>query len=461
MKYSLQPDVHHLEPGSKIVLCEFFQYSKDGNHVRLPAVVGTYHAEKRLRDYGYGGIPEDDTRPHVIASDGGRFDIAFDRHGSGTPRFKDLEGYEHEVMWTLPVPNASDDEIIAFVRAFRGEGKEFGKDMESDHDENSVFLVEKIENGRAIARMVCWLNDTLGEYQMGYQNVEGSDMVIHSDYAFNFIPQDIADGFPSLLVKSGPHALSAYEINIRMKELPDGVEVGSIVVGGRITCRYVRDIVLTTVFTPRIAGRIDEAGLEKWLPCPGFDETAMKGRSKVEWDGFSKVRPVVPLTALQDHLKEIERAKEALLPDEAFVLVFPPEEGISRYDPSIVLLGTRGETFFEDVGNFRDDIAHSAPDEGGLWVFGDASYWSSQSWEGEWDGGLDGSWRPATDEDLAVFDYTRDQVIAEATDSYEEGDEWKSALEDGTFTEKMMEIAAVAHAKELERQEAVKLKLAR
>jgi hypothetical protein len=94
-------------------------------------------------------------------------------------------------------------------------------------------------------------------------------------------------------------------------------------------------------------------------------------------------------------------------------------------------------------------------------VFEDARYWSHRDgWTGEWDGGIDGSWRPATDEDLATFGYTREQVIAEAADGYEEGDEWTESLSDGSFTQKMMDIAATVHAREQERLNSIKTKLA-
>ncbi len=458
MKYSLSVDVHSLQPGRKIVLKEFFKYSKDGDHLRHPALVATYHAEKRLRDYGYGPLPQDAARPHVVTSDGDRFDIVFDRSRSREVTFKDSDGNSREVMWTLPVPDASDDEIIAFARAFRGEGKLEGADRKSDHDPNSVFIVERIDGGHAICRMVSWLNDTLGEFENGRQEIEG--VAIHDDGAFFFLPPEVIEAFPSMLVKSGPHALSSYEIIVPLKKLPEDVAAGSIVVGSDFSCRYVKGVLQTTIFTPRIAGVIDEAGLEKWLPYPGFDEASMRGRSTVVLDGRD-LRPSVPLAAVQDHLKEIERAKEALLPDEALVVVFPPEEGIERYTPNFVLLGMRGATFFDDGGNARDNLESQVPEEGGLWVFVEARYWSHRDdWTGEWDGGIEGGWRPATDADLETFGYTREQVIVEAMDAYEEGDEWEQALADGSFTERMMELALALHAKEQERAEAIKAKLA-
>jgi hypothetical protein len=458
MKYSLSVDVHSLQPGRKIVLKEFFKYSKDGDHLRRPALVATYHAEKRLRDYGYGPLPQDDTRPHVVTSDGARFDIEYDRSRSREVTFKDSDGNTREVMWTLPVPDASDDEIIAFARAFRGEGKIEGADRASDHDPNSVFIVERIDGGHAICRMVSWLNDTLGEFENPRQEIDG--VSIHDDGAFFFLPPEVIEAFPSMLQKSGPHALSSYEIIVPLKKLPEQVAAGSIVVGSDFSCRYVKGTLLTTVFTPRIAGVLDEAGLNKWLPYPGFDESRMTGRSTVVMDGNHEFRPGVPLAAVQDHLKEIERAKEALLPNEALVVVFPPEEGIDLYSPNFVLLGMRGATFFDDGGSARDNLDSKVPEEGGLWVFEDARYWSHHdSWTGEWDGGIDGSWRPATDADLETFGYTRDQVIVEAEDGYEEGDEWTESLSDGSFTQKMMDIAASVHAREQEKLNSIKSKL--
>ncbi len=461
MKYSLSVDVHSLQPGRKIVLREFFKYSRAGDHLRRPALVATYHAEKRLSDYGYGALPQDVTRPHVITSDGERFDIVFDRSKGQGVTFMDSDGNQREVMWTLPVPDASDEEIITFVRAFRGEGALSGKDRESDHNPNAVFVIERIEGKHAICRMVSWLNDTLGEFQSGRSEVDGLDSPMLDDHAFFFLPPEVIAAFPSMLVKSGPHALSAYEILVPLKKLPEEVAAGLIIVGSDFSCRYRNDILETTIFTPRIAGKLDDAGLEKWLAYPGFDETSMRGRSEVVMDGFHELRPAVPLAAVQDHLKEIERAKEALLPDEALVVVFPPEEGIDLHTPNFVLLGMRGATFFDDGGNARDYLETKVPDEGGLWVFGGARYWSHRDdWTGEWDGGIDGDWRAATDADLETFGYTREQVIVEAADAYEEGDEWEQALADGTFTERMMELAASVHAKEQERADAIKAKLA-
>lgn len=461
MKYSLNVDVHSLEDGRKIVLKEFFKYSKDGDHLRRPALVATYHAEKRLRDYGHGSLPQDESRPHVIASDGERFDIVFDRSKSQNVEFRDPDGNCREVMWTLPVPDASDEEIIAFVRAFRGEGALPALDRSSDHDPNAVFVIERIEEDHAVCRMVSWLNDTLGEFRNGRSEIEGLDSPMLDDHAFFSLPPDVIDAFPSMLVQSGPHALSAYEILVPRKKLPEEVAVGSIIVGSDISCRYRKGILETTIFTPRIAGKLDEAGLEKWLPYPGFDETRMRGRSKVVMDGFHTLNSAVPLAAVQDHLKEIERAKEALLPNEALVVVFPPEEGIDLYSPNFVLLGMRGANFFDDGGSAQDNLGSIVPDEGGLWVLEGAQYWSHHDgWTGEWDGGLEGDWRPATDEDLAIFGYTREQVIVEAADGYEEGDEWAESLSDGSFTQKMMDIAATVHAREQERLNSIKTKLA-
>ena len=458
MKYSLSTDIHSLEDGERVVLKEFFKYSQDGDHVRRPAVVGIYHCGKRLRDYGYSSLPSDETRPHLILPDGSRFDLDFNRGEYSRPHFRDADGNLREPMWTLPLPNVGDDDAIAYVRAFRGEGSDFTKNnLSSDHEPNAVFVVDRLEDKYAVCRMVSWRETTLGEFQKIARDTleDGSEIMISTGGALDWLPPEILDAFPSLVSVEGELALSAYDISIRRDALPDCLEIGSIIVGSRIDCNIRKGRVVTTVFTPRIAGKVDERGLSFWFPTSPVREEA--GREFV----FSRARdPGVPLAAVQDHLKEIERAKEKLLPNEALVLVFPPEDGIDHYQSHIVILGKRGATFFEDMGEAHDNLSHSAPEEGGLWVMQDARYWSHHdAWSGEWDGGLEGDWRPATDADLKTFGLTREEVCHEALDSYEEGDAWTEALENGTFTEEMMLLAERVCDEDRKRQEALRAKL--
>jgi hypothetical protein len=455
MKYSLTPDTRSMKDGQKIVLKEFFKYSKEGDHVRLPAEVVTFHTQKPLSEYTYSCLPKDETRPHVITSGGRRYDIMFDEYQTKCSGFKDPDGHVHDVLWTLPVPDASDEEIIAFVRAFRGEGSLIGADMAFDYDPNAVFIVESIGEKFAVCRMVSWLNDTLGEYEKVDKT---ENYTIFDDHSFNFLPNEVIEAFPTLISQSGSHALSAYEINIPLNKLPKDVPVGAIIVGSGISCEYKNDVLVTTVFTPRIAGHLDERGLEKWLPDLGIDECKYVG----DWGRMivNPFRSAVGLATIQDHLKEIERAKAKLIPDEALVVVFPPEEGVKTYSPNFVLLGMRGATFFDDGGHAQDNIESQVPEEGGLWVYANARYWSHHdSWSGEWDGGIEGDWRPATDEDLKTFGYTREQVATESEDAYEEGETWTEALADGSFAERMMELAAAVCASDQERVAAHTAKL--
>jgi len=460
MKYSLSTDIHSLGDGERIVLKEFFHYSRDGNHTRLPAIVGTYRCEKRLRDYRYSPIPRDETRPHVLLADGTRLDIEFSTSEWNNVRFKGGDGHLREPLWTLPLPDISDEEAISYVRAFRGEGVDIGLlQRAADHDPNVVVVIDEIGDRFAIARMVSWMDDTIGAYSRLTRIVgeDGVQTMIMTDDSFDCLTQQELDDFPSKVEQCSDMALSKYEITLRLTKLPEGVQKGSIIVGSSFTCDFKQDRLITTIFAPVIAGQVDnhrdDRTLVSWFPrrepFPLDDDRSVFSRCD---------QTHVPMATIQDHLKEVARARAKLLPDEALVLVFPPEEGVSpAHEASITILGMRGATFFDDLGNAQEYISYSAPDEGGLWVFGSAKYWSHQDgWTGEWDGGLDGDWRPATDADLAVFGLDRAQVNVEADASYEDGDTWLAAIEAGTFADDMIALAEQVHAAEQKRIEAHK-----
>ncbi|NTF17932.1 hypothetical protein G6L37_05915 [Agrobacterium rubi] len=458
MKYCLSTDVHSLVDGERIVLNQFSQYVRGGDAIRLPAVVGTYHCDKRLREYRYDPLPRDETRPHVLLSDGTRLDVEFSPHEWNNVRFKGKDGYLREPMWTLPLPDVSDDEAIAYVRAFRGEGPDrwmtHGNYL---HEPNVVMLIEDIGEAFAQARLICWLDDTLGAYSRLTRVVgdDGVETMVMTDGAFDFLTPQELDEFPAKVEQYWDMALSAYEITLRLDQLPQDVQKRSIVVGSAFTCNFKGDSLVTTVIDPIIAGQVnfDHGGrlLGNWFPRREPPVKDDDGRLVFSHRDHTHV----PMATIQDHLKEVARAREKLLPDEALVLVYPPEDDASSsYGPNIAILGMRGANFFEDLGHAQEYIPHSAPDEGGLWVFGNARYWSHRDgWTGEWDGGLDGEWRPATDADLAVFELDRAGVNAEAEANYEDGEAWLPSIKAGTFADEMIAIAESVHAADQKRQD--------
>lgn len=457
MKYSLQPDLDYLNDGDRIILKPFFKYSPEGEHVRLPAVVGTYHGERRFRDYRSSLLSKPVDLPHVVLTDGSRLDVRIAPTGySSNAGFMGHDGYDREPMWTLPIPDVSDEEAISYARAFRGEGNGMIGTSDFVHEPNVVVAIDRVEGKSVFGRLVSWHEDTFGEYEdlLRSADEDGVEISVATGGPFDHFSQDELDAFPSMVEKHDELALSSYEISLSRKALPEDTQPGSIIVGRTFSCDFRKDALTTTIDLPLIAGVVTEdRPLSAWFPRRDARPSSFADPSVIQTLGALRDGTRVRLATVQDHLKEIARAKAKLLPDEAVVLVFPPEEGLGpSHGANISILGSRGATFFEDLGTAHECISHSAPEEGGLWIFGDANYWSHRDdWSGEWDGGLHGSWRPATDADLANFGLDRAQANVEAEGSYEEGDAWLSSIKAGTFIDEMMELAERVHSAEVAR----------
>lgn len=434
-KYSLSPDVRSLKKGDRFVIDKAVKYVPGSDPVRFQEAILTYMGDKPVRDISTYSSPAGNDA-FAVSEDGTRFDLAFEHSSASYPVFKTGDGVRRAV-WTLPTPDVSDDEIFTFVNAFRGVGQPYGLDRtEAPHGNNGLFLVDSVDEKYIRCRMVSWAIDTLHDYESFEHSVLDDGYPVIRDEAFHFI--DLKT-FREAFTVEGPFALSSYEILIRNKSMPS-VSPGSLLVCSDFWCRYKRDVLVTGLRLPMVAGTVGEKNLEQWLSPqqPGRDIPP----ERVAFTFGEAGARNIPLKAIQDHLKEIERAKAALIPSEALVLVMPADEGEDNSYPSVVNFGSRGVTFFDDTGDTDENLSHSAPVEGGLWVFTNARYWSSHDDRtGEWDGGLGGDWRPATPEDLASFDVTDVDIQAEAEEGYE-GLRYEQAVKDGTFTSQMMALAA-------------------
>ncbi len=168
-------------------------------------------------------------------------------------------------------------------------------------------------------------------------------------------------------------------------ELPEcGWSEGDLVVGSGVDCDVVDGRVVTTIRDPVVVGRFpSEEALGAFLP--------RYGENRRWWVG---------LTGFAEHVRDVELAWASTEPDEALVL-FHEDLGADNGSVVPTVLGHTGRTFAlcDNVG----DEMHGSAQPAGLWVYGNAKWWSSTSHEGEHDAGIEGDWRPATPDDVKRF----------------------------------------------------------
>lgn len=433
IKNSVQARLNAMKDGDRVVVDRLFKRSKDGNDIRRPEVVATFRSPKTYSEIrSHEKWPKGEDGPRLVTSEGEVFYLHTDTSGNYRPsRFLDADGNERSVLWTRPLPRVSDDKAINFVKKMRGESVLHSYRHVYSYEPSPVVIVDRIEGDFAMCKMVSWSDETVGIHEKCVE--EAADGGLMSDDTFHFVNLET---FPEKVERHGDFTLSAYDLKIPMNSLPKDTEEQSLVAGDTLVCEFQSTELITKVYRPHVVGSLKDAPLSDWFP---FIRSA---EDKVQ---IAADLGRVPLQTIQFHLKEVERAKAALLPNEALVLVIPADEDMNSDYSCILELGTRGATFFDDTGTLNDDLESIIPEEGGLWVLEGAKYWSSRDdWTGECDGGLDGDFRPATEEDLKLFGMSREQVNIEADANYEEGNDFLEAIKDGTFADKMMEIAREA-----------------
>ena len=108
-------------------------------------------------------------------------------------------------------------------------------------------------------------------------------------------------------------------------------------------------------------------------------------------------RPNWSMISAARFLQEEEVALARLEPNEALTLI---SKEVGGDEVRLHVLGSSGITFL-----LADDIESSleshSPEGPGRWVFGNATWNSSTSYQGDYDCWLEGDWRPASAEDVA------------------------------------------------------------
>lgn len=435
-KYFQQPRMAELKGGDRMVVDAWFKYSGDGAHQRAPRAVVTVRSPMPLSEvplWPRHETPAPDG-PYAVGEDGTRFEIC-PRQGSLAIRERLADGTfrDRYPQWTLPVPDIPDDEVLAYVDAFRGATEMFrGRVGRSDsHDHNCVFVVSGFEGDHAVARMASWASDTQAPYLEYLEERKSSPAAFPNDDAFHFI-EDL-EGFMKSFTVDGDLAISSFDVRIPKSQLPDAVEPGSIVVGSSFWVNIRGGVDVTSVATASVAGNVRTHPLSTYLPY----RPSERREGKIFW----RPHDGIELSTIQDWLKERARAVAKLDPDEILLAVLPKDESDPPYrDAQIVAYGSRGAVFFEMEAEWLETISMEDHDPG-LWVYRNASPWAHHDpHSGEHDSGIDGDWHPATLEDVASFGNDPVEMEKSLADEYE-GADYADVVSEGTFLEELMRLA--------------------
>lgn len=129
---------------------------------------------------------------------------------------------------------------------------------------------------------------------------------------------------------------------------------------------------------------------------------------------YNRILTLADPTDISD---EILAAQLRLEPDEALVLWLQSENDDSTY---CNFLSTKGYLFYVSDSPADEFYDRNVPE--GLWLCNKAKAWSYRSYEGEWDGGIEADFIPATMEDLKRFGYSAESMSAEIKDYLEDAD---------------------------------------
>ena len=443
-KYSLAPSMGHLRDGDRVVISSLLKFH-DSGRVRKPEEVAVLRTPAPLgeiaRNHSFESVSRERFTPFFETADGRRFETGQDKV-DGRILIKDPDGDSRGLLWTLPVPEVPDEDAIAFARAFNGLDTPLHRRRDAEHEPNVLLLVDRVARKYVSCRIVSWVEDTLGEHA-AYLADDHEKPGGGGDPAFRHV--DVGS-FPNKVVRRGALALSNYQTSVLRADLPVDLRAGSLVVASSFHCEYRKSSLVTVIDNPAVAGHVSKARLEHWLVRrPDVREERSRKTSVSSIERGTRI----PLATVQKHLMEIERAKAWRVPSEALVLVYPPDAGEEKkwYGAHLAVVGLKGGCFFDDCGEAHDGMEDSAPREGGLWVFEEARYWADQCRSsGEWDGGLEGRWRPATADDVVRFAIPKADLDALA-DEYEGGDH-AAAAADGSFIEEMMRLSQRVHDEE-------------
>lgn len=430
-KYFQNPNLRDVRDGERFVIDSSFKYSHGGDHGNDPRRVVTLRTSKRMDEIPlYAGGKELDDGPYAVDAAGRTFEI-YARHGSFSIRERTEDGVrDRHACWTLPVPDLSDEEVLAYVDAFMGSGENFsGRLHRDDHSApNCVFVIDSLTDRHGLGRMVSFASDTQDEYLAYLDEKSTNPDAFPKDYTFHFVEN--LDGFRDAFVVQGALAISSFEVRIPRVQLPEAATVGSLIVGSSFWVNEVKGQQVTSVANAGIAGNVRSRSLDTYLPFRTLDRPSM----------IRRMHSGPELATIQDWLKEAARAKAKLDPDEILLAVLPKDKNCSPYSSThIIAFGSRGAVFFEDQSTWEETIAADDPDPG-LWMFRNASPWSHRSYEGEYDGGIEGEWHPATIEDLVFFGNDLEEVSRELAEIYE-GEDFASAVESGSFLEELMRLS--------------------
>lgn len=428
-KYSLTPRLSDLRNGDRFVVDAWFKYSPQGEHERRPRAVATLHSAVPLSEVPtWKEIGPDG--PYAVDTQGNRYEVVV-RDG----RLALTEGGRtRHALWTRPVPDLPDEDVFAYVEAFLGKTSRFAGliEREDPYAPNCVFRIERLEAKHAVGRMVSWASDTQDDYLEYLDRRTVDEAAFPNDYAFHFV-EDL-DAFLDKFSIDGRLAVSNFEVRIPRKNLPEATSSGSLVTGASFWVNVVDGVEITKVSMAAVAGTLDLHTMEAYLPWRSLDRPSIVRRSH---DGLE-------LATIQDWLKEAARAKAKLDPDEILLAVLPKDMDEPSYGSSTVLpFGSRGAVFFEHEAEWLDDVAFKDPGPG-LWMFREVRPWSHRdAWTGEWDGGIDGKWEPATLDDVRLLGNDPEAMAAEIADNYE-GADYEASVAAGTFLDDLMRLSREA-----------------
>ncbi|AOG03108.1 hypothetical protein [Bosea sp. RAC05] len=265
-----------------------------------------------------------------------------------------------DIVWTAPLPNGPAEAVKNYALA-----------LLSDRPNSILLHIDSVEGRRAQASLV-----------MRSILAGGPDQL-----------SPVEDEPEGTFTDIGGARFWSTSIAIQLPETWSGA-AGDLIAAVNPDCR--RDDVGVPVFDV-----VDPLSLGQGMSR--LDVGAFMPNPELGMSSFLQ-RPAGPMWVLDCW----ELAYQRTLPNEALVLWY----GEAGSSTSCSFLARTGSVFhgLDGVEDYfwRNDWPQ------GLYVLENAEGWSSRSHEGEVDFGIEGLWRPATQDDLARFGFSLDQVDHEA-----------------------------------------------
>lgn len=309
------------------------------------------------------------------------------------------------IVWTSELPVGDERAVMGYAKAC----------LAASRNNCGLFHVRVVTDGIATASLVQPAGGALAASHLKREDYpEGDATVVAPPYD----PTNLEIGEMSWEGRIVGNA-GFWKEEVRIK-VPANAEwkAGDLVIAPDYSCE-IRDgnpsIRLKQIGAPNaktgyvppphciVLGNMDERQVGAFLPWANLTRPEMEGVTSYLWSH--------PSGCHVDYLEEVELAKVRLEPSEALVVWYRDEDG---KETSCACLGSSGIAFYR-VDSITDNFYGENVSEG-LWVFENAKAWSSQSYEGEWDGGIDGDWRPATVEDLERFGLDPESASREIAD---------------------------------------------